>query len=82
VLASPGALLVAEDAGTGRGPQRGESLDHQRVDEPVVAHVPGRDNLLEAVRAWFDVKVPVTFDDLQASRIAIALRSCVFVWAS
>src|SRR5258708_31071968 len=43
-----GAQLVVERAGAGRDPERGEGLDHQGVDEPVVAHEPGRDDLLLA----------------------------------
>src|SRR5215469_7659906 len=48
VLASPGALGVVEGAGTGRDPERAEGLEHQRVDEPVVAYEPGGDDLLLA----------------------------------
>src|SRR6266545_6690955 len=46
VADAAGALLVVVGAGAGRGFQRGESLGHQRVDEPVVVHEPGRDGSL------------------------------------
>jgi len=48
VLASSGALVVVEGAGTGRDPERAEGLEHQRAGEPVVAQVPGGDGLLLA----------------------------------
>ena len=39
-----GAQAVIERAGAGRDPERGEGLDHQCVDEPVVVHEPGGDH--------------------------------------
>src|SRR5262249_10094329 len=57
VLAPPGALGVVEGTSTGRDPERAEGLEHQRVDEPVVAYEPGLDDLLLAGGAG-DREVP------------------------
>lgn len=51
VFESLGALLVVERAGARRRGQRREGPGHQGVDEPVVVHKPGGDDLLLARRA-------------------------------
>src|SRR4051812_47039771 len=48
VAGAAGALPVVAGAGAGPGLHRGERLAHQRVDEPVVAPEPGRDDSLLA----------------------------------
>src|SRR6266567_5493328 len=46
VLDAAVAEAVVVGTGAGRGVQRGEGLDHERVDEPVVMDEPGGDDLL------------------------------------
>src|SRR5205823_11342310 len=48
VAGATGALPVVVGPGARRVVQRRERLGHQRVDEPVVVHEPGRDSLLLA----------------------------------
>lgn len=43
---------VVEGTGTGRDPQCSEGLAHQRVDEPIVAHVPSGTYLLPRLLRW------------------------------
>src|ERR1035441_4091358 len=45
---SAGTLTVVAGACSGGGMEGGEGLGHERVDEPVVAHVPGGDGLFLA----------------------------------
>src|SRR5262249_20076914 len=45
---TPWRAGVVEGTSTGRDPERAEGLEHQRVDEPVVAYEPGLDDLLLA----------------------------------
>src|SRR5918994_5382019 len=46
VVGATSALPVVVGPGARRDPQRRERLGHQRVDEPVVVHEPGSDDLL------------------------------------
>src|ERR1019366_6299826 len=48
VAGSAGTLTVVAGACSGGGMEGGEGLGHERVDEPVVAHVPGGDGLFLA----------------------------------
>src|SRR5512144_2194888 len=48
VLAASGALVVVVGPGAGGDTQRRECLGHQGIDEPVVVHEPGGDDLLAA----------------------------------
>jgi hypothetical protein len=76
VLKSLGVLGVVERAGTGRDPQRGEGLDHQRVDQPVVAHEPGGDDLRAPPYLYTDCEVAALI--AAASSFRFPLRTATY----